>query len=51
MHAYRNDQHERLAESFLGSDILVGKWFPEVPVGFRLLEAANYPSIDIVCVP
>jgi hypothetical protein len=51
MHTHRSDQHERLAESFLRSNILVGEWFPEVPVGFRSLEAANYPSIDIVCIP
>jgi hypothetical protein len=42
-------EHGLLAERFLRSSPLVGEWFPEVPVGFRSVEAARYPTIDLVC--
>jgi hypothetical protein len=42
-------RHELLAERFLRLGLLVGDWYPEVPVGFRSVEAASYPTIDLVC--
>jgi hypothetical protein len=41
--------HKTLAEKFLKSNFLIGDWYPEVPIGFRSVEYASYPKVDLVC--